>query len=72
MCQQEAISSANDFVHRPKFSQLSPKFKDAIEKIWRPTIFLSGDKLCCSLKAILRQVILFHVHDQVPLLDISG
>ena len=39
ICQQEAISSANDFVHRPKFSQLSPKFKDAIEKIWRPTIF---------------------------------
>ena len=39
ICQQEAISSANDFVHRPKFSQLSTKFKDAIEKIWRPTIF---------------------------------
>lgn len=70
ICQQEAISSANDFVHRPKFSQLSPKFEDAIEKIWRPTI-LSGDKLCCSLKAILRQVILFRVHDRVPLLVLT-
>lgn len=23
----------------PKFSQVSPKFKDTVKKIWRPTIF---------------------------------
>ena len=39
ICQQEAISGANDFFfHLPKFSQLSPNFKDAVENILRPTI----------------------------------
>ena len=33
ICQDEAISSANDFFHRPIFSQVSLKFKDAVEKI---------------------------------------
>ena len=29
------------------------------KKIWRPTIFLSGDKLVCSLTTVLRRVMLF-------------
>ena len=53
ICQQEAISSANNFFHPTKFCQLSPNFKDAIENIWRPTIVLLGDKILCSLIAIL-------------------
>ena len=28
---QKAISSANYFFHPPKFSQMSPNFKDAVE-----------------------------------------
>ena len=40
ICQQEAISSMNFFFFSPnKFSQMSPKFKDAVKKIWRRTIF---------------------------------
>ena len=40
ICQQEAISSMNCFFFSPnKFSQMSPKFKDAVKKIWRRTIF---------------------------------
>ena len=31
--QQEALPCANDFCHLPKFSQMSPNFKDAVEKI---------------------------------------
>ena len=33
-CLQGAISSVNDVFHPPKFSQLSPKFKDGVQKIW--------------------------------------
>ena len=34
ICQQEAISSMNCFFFSPnKFSQMSPKFKDAVKKI---------------------------------------
>ena len=36
----EAISSANDLFHQPKiFSSVTKvNFKDAFEKVWRPTI----------------------------------
>ena len=42
ICQKEAISNANKSFQQPKFSQLSRKFKDAIEKTGRPTIFCQG------------------------------
>ena len=29
----------------PKFSQVSPKFKDTVKKIWRPTIFCEATKV---------------------------
>ena len=48
---------------RPKFSRLSPKFKDAIERIWRPTMFCQATISFFSLTAILCQVILFCRHD---------
>ena len=54
-CQQEAIYSKNDFFHLPKFSQLSPNFKDAVEKA---AIFCQAT-LLCSLTAIL-----FREHDR--------
>ena len=54
-CQQEAISSVNDFFHLPKFSQLSSNFKDAVE---RAAIFCQAT-LLCSLTAIL-----FREHDR--------
>ena len=43
------ISSANDFFHLPKFSQVSLNFNDAVEKFRGPTICLSGGKILCSL-----------------------
>jgi len=46
--------------------------KDAVEKIRRPTFFLSGDKILCFLTAIPRRVILFRERGQiiVPLIDV--
>ena len=35
ICQQEAISSVNDFFHPPKFTELLPKFRDAVENMTR-------------------------------------
>ena len=47
ICQQEAISSARDFFHLPKFSQLTPpNLKDVGLK------FFSSNKILCSLTAI--------------------
>ena len=34
--------------HRPKFSQLSPNFKDAVENIWRPTFFCQAAEFVVS------------------------
>ena len=55
ICQQpEAISSANNFFHQPKLSQLSPNYKDAVKNTWRPGLqFCQATKIICSLTAIL-------------------
>ena len=57
ICQQEARSSANDFFHLRKFSQLLLNLKDAVENIWRPTIFYLATKVLCFVTAFLRRVI---------------
>ena len=38
------ISSANDLFHGYQFSQVSPNFRNAVEKVWRPTIFRQSTK----------------------------
>ena len=48
VCQQEATSTANDFFHQPKFSQLPANFKNTVENQRRPKIFLPGNKILCS------------------------
>lgn len=52
VCQQEATSTANDFFHQPKFSQLPANFKNTVENQRRPKIFLPGNKILCSLTRV--------------------
>ena len=56
ICQQEAILSASDFFHLPKFSQLSPNLKDVVENIWRPNF---SQETKSFVPGTLRWVILF-------------
>ena len=70
--QQEVILSANDFFLPTKiFSTVTKwKSKDAVEKIWRPTIqSFARRQLLCSLTTILRRVIsVSREHDQLKFL----
>ena len=71
VCQQEATSTANDFFHQPKFSQLPANFKNTVENQRRPKIFLPGNKILCSLTRVsLFRIILFCAHDHFN--DFSG
>ena len=50
-----------------------PNLKDAIKKIWRPTILFVRQQILCSSITILSQVILFHKHDQdSSFIDVFG
>ena len=60
------------FIHLPKFSQLSPNFKDAVKNILeaakKPTLFCHATKSLVpssSLTAILHRGMLFREHDQL-------
>ena len=52
ICQREAIFSANDFLHPPKFLQALRNFKD-LEAVK----ILSGEKILCALTSIRHWVI---------------
>ena len=61
-CLQEAISSANDYFQLPKFSQVSPNFKDAVKWIRTEaysTTFCHLTKSFVPLTAFLLRVILY-------------
>ena len=65
------LSSANDFFHQPKFSQLPANFKNTVENQRRPKIFLPGNKILCSLTRVsFFRIILFCAHDHFN--DFSG
>ena len=49
------------FLPRPKFSQVSLNFKDAVEKIRGPAVFLPGDKILCSLTNIVRCILILPI-----------
>lgn len=58
ICQRETIFSANDLFDPQKFSQVPPNFKYAVNQLWRPTVFMSGEKIYCSLTDILQLVMI--------------
>ena len=65
VCQPEAICHANNFFHQPKFSQVSPNFKDAVEMIWGAYNVLSGDKLLVPCRLSFVGSYHFLKHDQL-------
>ena len=64
ICQQEAISSANDFSNLQNFSTATKLQRCRWEHILEAYNFLPGNKILWFLTAILRRVILFREHDQ--------
>ena len=65
ICQQEAISSANDFSNYQNFLDSHQTSKMPLRTlILEAYNFLPGNKILWFLTAILRRVILFRKHDQ--------
>ena len=62
---RKPFSSANDFFYLPWFSQLSPNFKNAVEEYSEAYNSLTGDKVLCSMTAIINRVILSRENDQL-------
>ena len=58
ICQHKAISSANDFLHPPKFLQAQRNFKDSVDCLEANKI-LSGKKILFSLTSICHWVLKF-------------
>ena len=59
ICQREAIFSANDFLHPPKFLLALRNFKDFVDELLEAVKILSGEKILCSLPSIRHRVINF-------------
>ena len=62
---RKPFSGANDFFYLPWFSQLSPNFKNAVEEYSEAYNSLTGDKVLCSMTAIINRVILSRENDQL-------